>query len=122
MRFILLNCLCLLPFLTACHDDDVVSMTIEQRAAQTIPGLGLRGAVAIHIDDIETGDSPFRRGTSIEELSVETADAVLARKENVGLLDLIPFTHDGVTYEIRIEGFESNLVFNDEVDLIVYRK
>lgn len=121
MRLFFLSFL-LLSSLTACHDDDVVSMTLEQRSAQTIPGLGLRGAVTIHIDDIETGDSPFRNGTSIEELSVETADAVLTRKEKVKLLDLIPFTYEGVTYEIRIEGFESNLVFDDEVDLIVYRK
>lgn len=105
-----------------CDTGDVVSMTIDQRETEVIPGLGLGRQIAIEVDDIETSAGPFRSGPSIERLRIIGPDVVLAEVHDARFGDRIPFVWQTVQYEVRIEGFEEHLIRDDTVDLLVYRK
>lgn len=105
---------------SGCDSADVVSMTIEQRSAQTIPGLGLRAEVDIAIGDIETRHSPARASNSLETLHVLRDDETLAIAEDVTVGDRIGFVFDGRSFEIRIDHIDARLIRDDIVELSVY--
>ena len=101
------------------QSDYFVSMTMRQRSTQTIPGLGLGGAVAIRIGDIRSSDV-IQRPTEIDDLEVIASDEqVIAVGNDLSWRDTVSFFYNGNSFRITVDAFETSLIFEDEVELSI---
>ena len=109
--------------LMACGpSDDYISLTLEQRSTTRLEGLGFDGRATIYIGDIESNDL-VQRGVEIEEIEIEGISQgdlnTLLAVEDAKVLQEYTFYFEGTAYVLEIRGVDTDLFFEDTVDIII---